>query len=166
MIREGKTVVFTEQDRQNLSVRKYTNEEIRDNLKEFNRKNNRIRVPLLLVLVVLLLAAIFAEPIAFAADIGIVLVCAAILILEMIHRLNKKTVKSRYYIEIIVDEKKEIEEYYETSVTTGPQSFKYYPVAGRDSVTNYRCICYISKEEYENIIYGQKIRINVGGERL
>ena len=165
MIREGKKAVFTDKDRENLSVRKYTDEEVKNNLKEFNRDHNKRRIPLLIVLRIMLLIAIFMKSIAFAADIGIVLVCGAIILSEILHRLNRKRIKSRYYIEIIVERKREVETFYETSATTGPESFKYYPVEGRDSMTNYRCICYISKEQYENAVAGQRIRINVG-ERI
>ena len=80
MIREGKKAVFTDKDRENLSVRKYTDEEVKNNLKEFNRDHNKRRIPLLIVLIILLLIAIFMKSIAFAADIGIVLVCGAIIL--------------------------------------------------------------------------------------
>lgn len=161
MIREGKKILFTEEDRKKLYLRKYTNEEIKANLKEYNHKNNKRRIPFLIILIILLLMAIYVEQISYAADIGIVLVCGAIIISETLHRLNKKRAKSEYYIEIIVDEKKEIETYYENPVTTGAEVFKYYPIEGRDSTTNYRCMCYISKEQYINANYGQRIRINI-----
>lgn len=168
MIRHEKEVVFTEEDKRNLTVKEYTNEEIKNNLKKFNHNHNKKRILLLTILFLLLCIATMAtiEPISFTADIGIILVCTILILSETIHRLNRKRVKSRYYIELIVEKKRDVEEYYENSVTTGPDILKFYPIEGRDSTTNYRYICYVDKENYKKTDYGQKIKLSVQRREL
>lgn len=162
IIRNGKEL-FTEEDRQNMTIRNYTDAEIRNNLKKY-AKQSRLRRGVLLA--AFLISLIFAvncstDPYSFFSRIVVVLFAAGCLLSESLYWLNRKAAASSAYIEFIVEQKKETETDFQNSVMTGPESICHYPVFGRDTATNYGSIWYLDKEEYKNVKAGEMIRKNV-----
>lgn len=163
MVRENRRVFFTEEDRLNLKVHKYSADEMKQNLMDYRNKNNKRRGLCIALFLILLIPAIFVNRVglSYAADIGLFAVFVAFTLSEILYRLNMGNARLQYYIEIEVMDKLKVETVYENDVTTGAEVFSFYPVRGKDTASGYVCICYVDKEQYKNTAYGEKIRISV-----
>lgn len=162
-LKNGKAF-FTAEDIQNMTVRNYTAEESKQNLRMYARKSCARRVILLAALLVTLFLAIYFNTTlySFFFCIAVILLAAGFLLSEFIYRLNRKYATDSPYIEIVVEQKKEVETQYQNSVTTGPDSIHFYPVLGRDTTTNYESIWYLDKDAYRNVNAGDIVRKSIG----
>lgn len=160
---------FTDKDRAGFCVRKYTNDEIKNNVKVF-KKTVWTRRMFLLVLVILFAMIVSASNKALvtilagslAGGIGCFILYNAIIDL-----LNLKIVKHGYFIEVSVIKKLPIETRFSTGMIDGPlETNYYYPIEGRDTSTGYVSVCYIEKKEYKNTDVGKIIQITVRGPEL
>lgn len=165
ILKDGKAI-FTAMDSQNMTIKNYTDKEIKNNLKKYAGKawNRRI-----LLMIAFLVSMIFAvkyntDPYSFFCYIVVILLAAGCLLSEIMYWLNRKNVTSRFYIEIVVDQKKTIETDYQNSVATGPETIHYYPIVGRDTTTNYGSVWYLDKEEYQKVKAGDLVRKNIIAE--
>ena len=158
---EGK-VYFTQNDKENLCIREYSDKECLDRIKQYTKNNNMRRLLLFATfLFFLVLACSKIDPLSYIADIGILLVLAGVLLSESLHWLNGKRERSKFFVEARIIKKREVEIYYETSPTTGPESRKFYPIEGEDTSTGYKCLLYIDKGTYGQVQPGQCIKISV-----
>lgn len=166
MRRENENVYFTTEDKNNLVIKSYTDAEISENRKKFNKKRNKTRLALLILLIFFISISVASEKIRYVAEVVIVAFSLGLILIEWVNRINYQIAKSKYYFEIIVLKKNEIESYLDYSVTAGSSMICYYPIVGRDSTSGYECVCYVDKDKYENAICGQNMRINVRGPQL
>lgn len=168
MIRKGNRVCFSDEDKAKFCIRAYTNDDIKNNIKIFRKRNMR-RNLLFSGLVVLSIAIALASPIfviKYAADIAAAAVCFLALFFGIIDLLNYRIVKSRYYIEILVRKKLPIETELDCSGTEFSSVTHYYPLEGSDTSTGYTSVCYVEKKEYNHVNIGETIKMNVKGAKL
>ena len=165
MIRENDRIYFTEQDKQNVIIQKYTVEELKRNEKDFRTKRNRRRVFYLIILFIAIILSILIESIQYPSYIAIGFICFLIVLGEYIDRINIKAVRRKFYIEVLINEKLEIESYIEQTLSPGSKLSYFYPIKGTVSGSNYSSVFYVEKEQYEANV-GDIIRISVKGDRL
>ena len=164
MILEKGKAIFTTEDNQNMTVKKYTDIEIKNNIKNYTQKSFPRRILLLTGLVISLIFALNCDtnPFSFFSNIIVILFAAGCLLSEIVYHLNRKIAASDSYIEILVEQKKETDNSYQNSATTGPEVFHFYPVIGKDTTTNYKSTWYIDKDVYQNVKTGDIVKIGIG----
>ena len=166
MIKNGVEVLFTEDDKSKLVVRKFSDTESEEYISQYKKRNRRRRVIQLLIMFVLAVPAVSGYKdfdVSFFSIIGIVVVALIFILFEITNILNKKAIHNPYCIEVVVDRilDTEIETY-----STDFSSVKFYPIEGTDTTSGYRTLLYVSKEEYEKAKCGNTLRIKVKGEKL
>lgn len=163
MIVKNGQALFTTEDQQNMTVKNYTEQEVKKNLKKYARQVRLRRCGLLIAFFASLIFAVKCNITSYSlfAYIVAILFAAGCLLSETLYWLNRKNTASNAYIEIVVEQKKEVETNFHNSVTTGPESICYYPVLGRDSTTSYESIWYLDKEEYKRAKPGDVVQKNV-----
>lgn len=163
MIQEGGKVLFTQADKENTSIKTYTDEESAAQLDQYVKKARPRRIAFLIAFAGCLIVAVAydSEPYHFVSRIASVFFAACCVISELLYRLNRKPAALKTYVEIRVDQINDVETYYSTSATTGPESIQFYPVEGRDTTTNYQSTWYLDKETYRNANVGDIVQIKV-----
>lgn len=160
MERKNERVFYTLEDKTNTEIHSYSDAEIQQNLKKYEKKSRPRRSLMLAGFVVSMIVAVNCntDPYSFFSYIAVILFAAGELLSETLYWLNRKSAAGRWYVEIVVDRKKEIETYYQNSATTGPDSIHYYPVIGRDTTTGYSSVWYLDKDTYQNVKAGDIIK--------
>ena len=162
MILEKRTAIFTTEDKQNITIKNYTDKEVEDNLKKYVKKSLFRRLILIIGLIISFIFSInYDNQYSFFSNIVCILLFAGCILSEILYPLNRKNAVSHSYIEIVVEQKKDIETYFQNFITTGPDSIHFYPILGKDTTTNYESIWYLNKDEYENTNVGDIVRKNI-----
>ena len=165
MIRKDLEVFFTEDDKANLRVRKFSDKEIRENKRRFIRNRNKKRAVMVLLFLAFLLASMMIKSdLSFFCSLGAVVVAFIYVCTEIMSYKERKLAFSPFYIELLVTNipDKEVEMY----ITVDYNSRYFYPVEGIDTTTNYKCLCYVTKTEYDSAKCGESLKIHVKGEKL
>ncbi len=161
MIRNKNTLAYTEEDKNNLCVRKYTSDEMAENTKTFNNKRNSVRIKFLISLVILILLRLTlpGEATAFFLNLALIFWIFVACLNERIGRIDSKANSREYYVEIRLIEKLPSET--ENSGSMGNRTVQnFYPVIGEDTTTGFKSKFYISMEDYLEAEVGTSIRIN------
>lgn len=163
MERKNERVFYTREDKQHMTLKNYTAEEIKQNLKRYARKSRPRRSLLLAAFVISLIVAVNCntDPYSFFSYIFVILFATGELLSETMYWLNRKNAASCYYVEIIVDRKEKVETYICHDAVYGSDFFQYYPVSGKDTTTGYSSIWYLDKNMYRNIKVGDIVRKNI-----
>ena len=166
MIQEGNRIIFTQTDKENTSIKTYTDEELATQLDKYEKKARPRRIAFLIAFAGCLIAAAACdfEPYHFISCIASVFFAACCMISELLYRLNRKPAALKTYVEIRVDKINDVETHYSTSATTGPESIQFYPIEGQDTTTNYQSTWYLDKETYRNTNVGDIVQIKVPNE--
>lgn len=165
MIRKEDSIFFTDQDKEKLSVKKYTTEELINNEKGFKNKRNKRRCAFLIFLVADFVLSILFKQIDYPLYIILAFIIFITVLYEYIDRINLKAVRRKFYIEILVKEKMKPETVLEQTLSPGSKATIFFPIKGIDMETGYESIFYVEQEQY-NAEVGDKIRISIQGERL
>ena len=93
-----------------MTVKKYTDIEIKNNIKNYTQKSFSRRILLLTGLVISLIFALNCDtnPFSFFSIIIVILFVAGYLLSEIVYHLNRKIAASNSYIEILVEQKKRL----------------------------------------------------------
>ncbi len=166
MNRAENKVYFSEEDRDNLVVHRYSDQEFKDLESGYRRKRNKRRWVFLVILAILLILFTVFTVLKYLFYLAIAFMVFLIILYEYIDRVNMKAYCGKYYVEIIVDEILSSDTHIEQTLTPGSDVMMFYPILGRDSSTNYRSKFYIDKEQYDTTGVGKKIRISVKGDKL
>lgn len=160
MERKNERVFYTLEDKTNTEIHSYSDAEIQQNLKKYEKKSRPRRSLMLAGFVVSMIVAVNCntDPYSFISYVFVILFAAAELLSETLYWLNRKDEAKHSYIEIIVDQKLDVETYYQNSAATGPDSIHYYPVIGRDTTTGYSSVWYLDKDTYQNVKAGDIIK--------
>ena len=163
MIQEDGKVFFTQEDKENTSIKIYTDEELAAQLNQYAKKTRPRRIAFLAALIVCLLLAMIcdSEPLHLASCIAAVLFAACCVFSELLYRLNKKPAALKTYVEIRVDKINDVETHYSTSATTGPESIQFYPVERQDTTTNYQSTWYLDKDTYKKVKVGDIVKVKI-----
>lgn len=160
MIRNNDAIFFTEQDKNNLSVKEYTTEELIENEKSFKNKRNRRRyIFLIFLLMNIIFLALFKQT-AFYLYITLVFLIFVIILCEYIDKINLEAIRRKFYIEIIINEKLKPETILEQTLSPGSKATKFFPIRGSDTETGYESVFYVEQDQY-NAEIGDKIRISI-----
>lgn len=165
MIRIDDSVFFTDQDKRNISVKKYTTEELINNEKAFRNKRNRRRCAFLIFLLADIILSILFKQIEYPLYIILAFVIFITVLYEYIDRINLKAIRRKFYIEIVVKEKMKAETSLEQTLSPGSKATSFFPIRGIDTETGYESIFYVEQEQY-NAEVGDKIRISIKGEKI
>lgn len=165
MIRKEDNIFFTDQDKEKLSVKKYTTEELINNEKKFRNKRNKRRCAFLIFLVADIVLSILFKQIDYPLYIILAFIIFITVLYEYIDRIDLKAVRRKFYIEILVKEKMKPETVLEQTLSPGSKATIFFPIKGIDMETGYESIFYVEQEQY-NAEVGDKIRISIQGERL
>jgi len=166
MIREGNKVFFTEEDRQNLIIKQFSDQEIRKNKREYE-KNNRKRIFLpISILMFSVVVFVFSENLEFFAYIGMILATAWIILSETVYIWNRNIVSDGHYIELVVESIRDPETHIGHSATTGSYTDVFYSIVGVDTTSGYKCVYYLHKNEIKNVKCGDTIRTIVERSKL
>ncbi len=162
MIRDGEYTKYTDEDRENLTIRIHTPTEIGDNKRNYARKQWKRR----LIITIIFLFFVLLTGYVGSGKPGIILAMFTMLIgifmlwaeFAAIYRARKAW--SRYYVELRITEKLNEETYCDSrSETGGFESF--YPVMAVDTTSGYECRYYLSRDEYEIAEPGRVLKTNV-----
>lgn len=165
MIRKEDSIFFTDQDKEKLSVKKYTTEELINKEKGFRKKRNKRRCAFLIFLVADIVLSILFKRIDYPLYIILAFIIFITVLYEYIDRIDLKAVRRKFYIEILVKEKMKPETVLEQTLSPGSKATIFFPIKGIDMETGYESIFYVEQEQY-NAEVGDKIRIGIQGERL
>lgn len=165
MIRKEDSIFFTDQDKEKLSVKKYTTKELINNEKRFRNKRNKRRCAFLIFLVTDIVLSILFKQIDYPLYIILAFIIFITVLCEYIDRVNLKAVRRKFYIEILIKEKMKPETVLEQTLSPGSKATIFFPIKGIDMETGYESIFYVEQEQY-NAEVGDKIRINIQRERL
>lgn len=165
MIREKNVLYFTEEDKKNAIIHKYTDAELKEMETKFRKKSNVRRVILIVLLVTMFFVSNQIESLQYPIYIAISFLIFVALLYEYIDRINIKAVRRKYYIEITIDEKMKIETYLAQTLSPGVCVSNYYPVKGTITGTNYQSVFYVEQAQY-NADIGEKVRISVKENHL
>ena len=160
MIIENGDSKFTEEEKKNLTVREYTNQEIEQNKKAYIQKAKKKCIPLIVIIIICYILSCILPGMSYAIDIVMVLLIFFFILMAVINISNYRIAKRSHYIEIVVDRRNPIEaESRDAGASDDSYMIYHYPVEGRDSTSGYASIFYVGKEKYENAEVGEKIRI-------
>lgn len=165
MIRKENNIFFTDQDKEKLSVKKYTTEELINKEKGFRKKRNKRRCAFLIFLVADIVLSILFKQIEYPLYIILAFMIFITVLCEYIDRIDLKAVRRKFYIEILVKEKMKPETVLEQTFNWGSTATIFFPIKGINMETGYESIFYVEQEQY-NAEVGDKIRISIQGERL
>lgn len=163
MIRTDDSIFFTDQDKRNLHVKKYTTEELINNEKIFRNKRNKRRCAFLIFLFVDIVLLLLFKQMDYPLYILLVVMFFLIILYEYIDRINLKAIRRKFYIEIIITEKMKVETVLEQTVNFGSKATMFFPIRVTDVETGYESVFYVEKEQYSAEV-GDKIRISVNSE--
>ena len=166
MTREGGKLFFTDEEKEKLVVKKYSESELRDKEKAFRGKRKKRRILFLIILSVFIVLSLALESIKYLFYICIGFMCFLIVLYEYVDRINIKASMRKYYIEILAKEKLNVETYIEQTLTPGSDLLSFYPIVGMESTTGYVGKFYIDREQYETLAIGDNVKISVKGDKL
>ena len=166
MIREGEKVYFTEEDKKNIYIKKYTEEELKAKEKQYKKNQNARRSVFFMILLGAIALSVFVKSLAYPSYLVIALMLFLIILYENIDRTDIKAVRRNYYFEVLVEEKLEIETIIEQTLSPGSNITTFYPIRGRVLENDYFSMFYLEKEEYEKCRVGETVRITVREEKL
>ena len=165
MIREDDAIFFTDQDKKNLLVRRYTSEELTNKERAFRKKRTTRRCILLILVVVDIALMFLFEQLEYSLQIILAFLVFLVILNEYIDRVNLKAIRREFYVEIEVKEHLKIEVILEQTLSPGSKATTFYPVRGVDTETGYESIFYVSKEQYDAEV-GDRIRISTRFKEL
>ena len=166
MIREDEKVYFTEEDKKNIHIKKYTTEELKAKEKQYKKNQNVRRSIFLMILLGAIALSVFFKSLAYPSYLVIAFMIFLIILYENIDRTDIKAVRRNYYFEVLVEEKLETETIIEQTLSPGSNITTFYPIRGRVLENDYYSMFYLEKEEYEKCRVGEKVRITVREEKL
>ena len=166
MIREGEKVYFTEEDKKNIYIKKYTAEELKAKEKQYKKNQNVRRSIFLIILLGAIALSVFFKSLTYPSYLVIAFMIFLIILYENIDRTDIKAVRRKYYFEVLVEEKLETETIIEQTLSPGSNITTFYPIRGRVLENDYFSMFYLEKEEYEKCRVGEKVRITVREEKL
>lgn len=166
MKRQGKTISFTEEDRKNFCVRRYSDLVISENVKRFRASENRRRLRFSALALVMLGCMKLLPTIKYLLVLCFAVSLFIFLINEYAARININSAKREYFIEFEVIEKLEREIFTEGVLQGSPHS-SFYPVIGRDITTGYISKIYLDRwEDHVLAKEGNVMRLTIGKEKL
>ncbi len=165
MIRDKYNTSFTDEEKRNLTVRKYTDIEKKENLRKFKHKIKRRRsVPLFLLVDFAILSIITGPNIRGLFIIFFMAILFLFGIDEHIASMNIKRARYEYYIEFYIVEKLATESY--TKHTRHQETFTLWPVIGKDTTTGYISKFYIDHEQYVMLNIGDRARLRIPKDHI
>ena len=164
MLNQDGTIVFTEEDKSNLVIRKYTDEELEEKRELFKVKRNRRRLVMVLIILALIVLPRAFVGIQYGCSIALAFMIFLFLVCELWDRTDIKAELRPYYFEIQVDKALPSETHADGDLTSGVSSF--FPVEGRDTTSGYKSIFYIDYKQYMGAQAGEIFRISVCRETL
>ena len=165
MFRKDDRIFFSEEDKKNVSVKKYTTKELNNNEKQFRKKRNCRRYSFLIIIFADIVLSYLIEKLEYPLYIILAFMIFISILCEYIDRYNLKAIQRKYYIEIEVLEKMEPEVIMEQTLSPGSKATRFFPVKGMDTGTKYESVFYVEQNQYGANI-GDKIRISIKGEKL
>lgn len=162
MYRDNTKVSYTKEDMDNLTLHRYTEEELLEKRKTYAHMKWHKRFIRIYILFVL--QGISCTLKGDFRYICIVIAAAFLLwciLQEYIFYVNGRVAKRKYYFAIEVVAKYPIETETVCTVNAGREIFNFYPVIGIDTTSGYKSLFYIDKEKYENIELNEKLKISV-----
>ena len=166
MIREGEKVYFTEEDKKNIYIKKYTAEELKAKEKQYKKNQNVRRSIFFMIFLGAIALSVFVKSLVYPSYLVIAFMIFLIILYENIDRTDIKAVRRNYYFEVLVEEKLEIETIIEQTLSPGSNITTFYPIRGRVLENDYFSMFYLEKEEYEKCRVGETVRITVREEKL
>ena len=133
MVINGGAIQFTDSDRENFTVKKYTDEEIKCNSEQFLKKRKKRRCVFLIILMVLVLIRCLAWKIRCVIDIALLFYFFVTIICESGDKTNIKAARRAYYIEAEVVKILPEERHMDGTLTSGSDLSIFYPIVGRDT---------------------------------
>ena len=164
MVINGGAIQFTDSDRENFTVEKYTDEEIKCNSEQFLKKRKKRRCVFLIILMVLVLIRCLAWKIRCVIDIALLFYFFVTIICESGDKTNIKAARRAYYIEAEVVKILPEERHMDGTLTSGSDLSIFYPIVGRDTTIGYESIYYLTQEQYDDAVIGGKVRISLKGK--
>lgn len=98
MVINGGVIQFTDSDRENFTVKKYTDEEIKCNSEQFLKKRKKRRCVFLIILMVLVLIRCLAWKIRCVIDIALLFYFFVTIICESGDKTNIKAARRAYIL--------------------------------------------------------------------
>lgn len=136
------TIEYTDEDKQNMIIKQYTAKELKATESSFRKSRNTWRVIFFIILLVHIGLAMLVESdtIQYFSSIAIAGWSFVIVIYEYAYWSDLKVIRVKHYIEIIIDEKLEIETDLVPSHDGYSSMLEYYPVKGTIAGTNYQSV--------------------------
>lgn len=148
-------ILWTDDDKNNLSIKKYSDEEV----KKIISIHKKQRVKMRLFMFILLAASIINGNIFSIFYIATIFIIIFWLAFEQIWRNENSYIKSKYYIKFEIKEKLELEKTYDISHDDENIS-TYYPIIAIDTTTYYETKIYVDEDIYNKNI-GEIVAIKV-----
>ena len=156
---------FTDEEKRNLTIRKFTKTELKANLKKFRDKQKRRRsVQLFLLVGFAILSIITGHNIRGLFILFFIAIFFLFGIDEHIASMNMKRARYEYYIEFYIVEKLATESY--TKHTRHQETFTLWPVIGKDTTTGYISKFYIDHEQYVMLNIGDRARLRIPKDHI
>ena len=152
-IQNGK-ILWTDDDKNNLLIREFTDEEIKKGILIHKKQRMKIR----LFLFILLIASIINGNIFSIFYIATTFIIIFWITFEQIWRNENEHIKSKYYIEFKIEEKLEMEKAYNISYDDN-NTLTYYPLIAIDTTTSYKTKIYVDEDIYNKNI-GDVVIVN------
>jgi len=166
MERDRCKVFFTYEDKKNLTVKKYESSEVTDKKKIYIKKRNKRRITFVIIIFYLAAMSYLFEMIFFVSSIAMIFMIFLTFLYEGIDRVNMRYLSHLYYVEIRVEKKLPVETCIEGTLTPGSDVTSFYPIEGYDTDSGYRSTFYVERSQYEKFGIGEKIKINIKGDKL
>lgn len=162
MYRDNTKVSYTKEDMDNLTLLRYTEEELSKKWKTYAHielYKRCIRICILFVLLGIL--HILKEDLRYICMVIIAAFLFWCILQEYISYANRKVKKRKYFIEIEIITKCPVETELVCTVASGGEIFNFYPVIGVDTTSGYKSLFYIDREKYENTELNDKLKIPI-----
>ncbi len=165
MVKKNLDVIFSDEDKAGLVVRKYIDTEGKEEIKQYKKRSWTRRIIQLIIMLVLAVPAVASEDftISYFSIIGIITVAFIFLLTEIMSLKKRKLVYSLFYVEVVVNKILDTEI---VTYSTDGSTMRFYPIEGTDTSSGYSSIFYVQKDEYDKAKCGEKLRIKVKGEKL
>ena len=163
---EDGMIVYSEEDKKNLVIRKYLPQELEEKRKQFNKKRNKRRIifaVIILFFIVLYNAVVSSQ---YWCALCLIFMVFLVIVCEDSDRTEIKAVLLEYYYEIQIEKLLPTESHMEGTLTPGIDLTTYFPVEGRDTTSGYRGVFYVAQDQYIGASKGEVVRISTIKETL
>lgn len=160
MYRDNLNVSLTREDMDNLTLYRYTEEELSEKRKTYAHVEWYKRCIRICILLVLLgISCILKEDLRYICMVIAAAFLFWCILREYVSYANGRVAKRKYCFEIEVAAKCPVETETVCAVDAGEEIFNFYPVIGVDTTSGYKSLFYVDKEKYEIAKPGSRLRI-------